>query len=416
MTPQPNDDASLPPDFDPFDPKDLASVGIPTPPFLQPRATGPKTLAGKAKSRANAVKHGLRYQVVEPPDQREKITDRVAEWTDAMKPTDAVQRWLVARAATASVRLDRCVERENLALEENTAKVERAFFRRRRAWARRLGARLEEQTEKAYSKLLSSALGCDWLIARLDDLAADLEIPGGYWSRDEFFQALRLLGFEPKRIPPGHPVVGRLYRASLAADKAPDPQEVDAFLKLDTAALDPEARAAEQRKALGEREKGRQTLLEIVRQEQRRLHDLRDVLWDETDAPALEQAVALARTFDASPEAALARRYESANALELHRHLSDFHRARREAEQRDAAPNERQDGKDCVTSPKAKETSASDPGASPASPERCEGVRASVGSGEEGPLGGPRKPPREAENQGGSLAETHRRLGNSRFS
>ncbi len=129
MTPQPNDDASLPPDFDPFDPKYLASVGIPTPPFLRPRATGPKTVAGKAKSRANAVKHGLRCQVVEPPDQREKITDRVAEWTDAMKPTDPVQRWLVSRAATASVRLDRCVERENLALEENTAKAERAWFR-----------------------------------------------------------------------------------------------------------------------------------------------------------------------------------------------------------------------------------------------------------------------------------------------
>ena len=125
----------------------LARLRLPT------RATGPRTVAGKARSRANAVKHGLRCQVVEPPDQREKIADRVAEWTDAIKPADPVQRWLVARAATASVRLDRCVERENLALEENTARAERDFFRRRRAWARRLGARLRRPARKVYAKL-----------------------------------------------------------------------------------------------------------------------------------------------------------------------------------------------------------------------------------------------------------------------
>ncbi len=212
---------------------------------------------------------------------------------------------------------------------------------------------------------------------------------------------MRLLGYEPKRIPPGHPVVGRLYRASLAADKAPDPTEVEAFLKLDTAALEPEARAAEQRRHLGDREKGRQTLLEIVRQEQRRLRDLRDVLYDETDAPALEQAVALARTFDTSPEAALARRYESANALELHRHLADFHRARRDAETRaDAAPNERQDGKDRVSNPEPAITSASEPGAPPASRPRPDGVEAvaatlteGVGTGARTSLEEPRRAP-----------------------
>ena len=414
MTP-PNDDASLPPDFDPFDPKFLASVGIPTPPFLRPRATGPKTVAGKAKSRVNAVKHGLRCQVVEPPDQREKIDDRVAVWTEAMQPTDPVQRWLVARAATASVRLDRCVERENLALEENTARAERGFFRRRRAWARRLGAKLEEQTEKAYAKLTGSSFGCDWLIARFDDLAADLEITGGYWSRDEFLRALRLLGFEPKRIPPGHPLVATLYRASLTADKAPDPTEVDAFLEIDTRDLDPDARAAAQRHHLGDRERGRLALVAIVRQEQLRLRDLRETLWDETDAPALEQACARARTFDASPEAALARRYESANALELHRNLADFHRARRDAEAREeAAPNERQDGQDRVANPEKPVTPTSDPGASPASPGRREGGAEMSGerreeAGRPGPdaLAGAFRSPR-ADREGGSAGTEDR--------
>ena len=58
---------------------------------------------------------------------------------------------------------------------------------------------------------------------------------------------MRLLGFDPQRIPPGHPAVATLYRASLAADKTPDPTEVDTFLEIDTTALEPDARAVEQR-------------------------------------------------------------------------------------------------------------------------------------------------------------------------
>ncbi len=108
-----------------------------------------------------------------------------------------------------------------------------------------------------------------------------------------------------------------------------------------------------------------------MRLEQTRLRELRADLWDEHDAPALEAACALARTFDPSPDASLARRYESANALELHRHLADFHRARRDTTpHEDAAPNERQDGKDCVATPEESITSADDSGSPPASPAR----------------------------------------------
>ncbi len=299
MTPHP--DASAPEPIDPLSPEVLDALGLPRP---NARPTGPKTVAGKARSRANAVKHGLRCQVVEPPDQRAKIAERVAEWTHALQPNDTVQRWLVARAATASVRLDRCVERENLALEQNTARAERDWMRRRRAWARRTGARLEEPGGQAYARLTGSAFGCDWLIARFDELAPTCRSPAAT-GRVRSCSAPSACSGSIRRIPPGHPLVSQLFRASLAADKAPDPQEVERFLGLDTSALEPDARAAEQRRHLGNRERGRLALLAIVPPEQHRLRDLREALWTEIDAPALEQACARARTFDDSPEAEL---------------------------------------------------------------------------------------------------------------
>ncbi len=277
--------------------------------------------------------------------------------------------------------MDRCVERENLALEENTARAERDFFHRRRAWARRTGARLPKSPQKAFDRLTGSAFGCDWLIDRWEELAADLEMPGGYWSRAEFLRALLLLGIDSERIPPGQPVVATLYLASLAADRVPNPEEVEAFLGLDTKGLDPEARAVAQRKALGDRQDGRLLLRNFVRAEQDRLRQLRATLWETTDAPALALACAPARTFDACPAAALARRYEASQSLELHRNLKEFSRARQESEkhpQDDSpriapAPNERQDGetRDGSSQPKiTSERPAARPQASPWSPER----------------------------------------------
>ncbi len=344
------------------------------------RATGPKTVAGKAKSRANAVKHGLRCQVVEPPADREAIAERVAAWTEALQPADPVAAWLVARAAAQSVRLDRCRERECLALEANVAGAERDWLRRRRAWARRLGHQLGSDPERLHARLTRSALGCDWLIARLDDLARDLAIPGGYWSTEEFVRALTLLGLEARRCGPDHPAVAPLWRLTLTAQSRPDPAAVDALLGTDTRALDEPARRVEQRAQLGDREPARQALLAFVRTEQEQLTALRAALWDTHDAPALEAACAHARTFDPSPEAAHARRYEASHALDLHRTLTALHRHRLASDvpaaapsplvptPDAAAPNELQDRETRDATSEPSRTSEPPPATPPASP------------------------------------------------
>src|SRR5690349_13553612 len=77
------------------------------------KSTGPKTPEGKAKSRANALKHGLTGAgVVQKKSVKKQIAERVEQWRNKIVPVDAVEDAMVVRSAIASVRLDRCLKQE----------------------------------------------------------------------------------------------------------------------------------------------------------------------------------------------------------------------------------------------------------------------------------------------------------------
>ena len=84
--------------------------------------------------------------------------------------------------------------RENVALEQNTARAEREWTRRKRAWARRTGAKIHEDPARHHAALSRSAFGCDWLIGRWEELAAELEAEDP--SKPAVRRACRLLGLE----------------------------------------------------------------------------------------------------------------------------------------------------------------------------------------------------------------------------
>jgi hypothetical protein len=73
------------------------------------KSTGPRTEAGKARCRLNAVKQG-RWARTETPDLlQEDPRDqaaRVRQWTKDMRPRNAVERALVSRAARLSYMLE----------------------------------------------------------------------------------------------------------------------------------------------------------------------------------------------------------------------------------------------------------------------------------------------------------------------
>src|SRR3989442_1002928 len=81
------------------------------------KSTGPKTPEGKARSRQNALKHGLSGRgVVMPPEDEELFQQRMHAWTYDARPEGELQVYLVGAAALASVRMDRCARNEFAAI------------------------------------------------------------------------------------------------------------------------------------------------------------------------------------------------------------------------------------------------------------------------------------------------------------
>ena len=67
------------------------------------RSTGPKTAAGKERSKFNALKHGLDARtVVLPTEDPEAFEGRLEDWKAGLKPRNAVEDYLVEHAVELS--------------------------------------------------------------------------------------------------------------------------------------------------------------------------------------------------------------------------------------------------------------------------------------------------------------------------
>jgi hypothetical protein len=92
------------------------------------KSTGPKTLEGKEKSRANAYKHGLTGSgTVLPEREAAEVERRAASFAAELNPSGDLAEALVRRAAVLSVRMERCVEHENANLIDRARQAEADF-------------------------------------------------------------------------------------------------------------------------------------------------------------------------------------------------------------------------------------------------------------------------------------------------
>ncbi len=85
---------------------------------------GPKTEEGRARSRCNALKHGLTGAgIVMPEEDAAEVERLTRDLLDELKPPGVAGELLVRRIATLSVRIDRSFEQETAALSQRVRKV-----------------------------------------------------------------------------------------------------------------------------------------------------------------------------------------------------------------------------------------------------------------------------------------------------
>ena len=321
------------------------------------KSTGPKTAEGKAKSSLNALKHGLRAELLILPNEDPEILQTVVDgWIDALQPADAAEAALVERAAMADWRLKRCVraERARLAARVRHAATEHDFARFQRAeelglqlmydplnrcivppvdpdTLRRLAVWRQNNPAVIVRRLESFSEGVAWMINRWERLGGILAREG-FWHYPEKYEAIRLMGLRPDDAL-NDEIVGKITLACRVLH--PEPWDVTADIQ--QAALGCEGRPiyavrAQWLETLAPKsaEIALNELWAIIEQEVIRLRALKEPL---AELAALDRRDAEDRAMiDDSKEASLAMRYESARDRELRRSLTDLLKKRKEEE------------------------------------------------------------------------------------
>jgi hypothetical protein len=155
-------------------------------------STGPRTPEGKARSRANALKHGLCAEVV-VPESPERIRDRAEAWSSSIQPRDGLDAWLVDQAAVLSLRLDRCGRMETGVRDMAALRAGLVWEDDRRHEAAVLGARLARSPAEVVEALRRTPQGCEWLMTRWALLAHSADVHHA-WTPEQARLAFDLLG------------------------------------------------------------------------------------------------------------------------------------------------------------------------------------------------------------------------------
>ena len=145
------------------------------------RSSGPKTEEGKAKSRANAMKHGLCAEILRTPDEDKAL--------EAKPPGE----WLEAESALLMMRISRAHRAEEREREHAAMRAESCWDDDRRREADRIGRGLGKTPERVVLRLRATVQGCDWLIERWGWLATAATQEGG-WDAGQIRLASDLRG------------------------------------------------------------------------------------------------------------------------------------------------------------------------------------------------------------------------------
>ena len=271
------------------------------------KSTGPKTPEGKARARANALKHGLTGAgVALPTEDAAAIEARFLQLQEEFAPTTTLGAELVQQMAMLVVRKHRADRAEAARLRGRTRRATAEFDQAR---SQRAGQLIEviENHPRAYREALRAMPeGIERLIAALEDIRADLTGPVPTWTEQHHHRLDALFGFRPDDFPRNRPT--RFSRAILGENDAVGPRDEA-----------PEDRVGLIRWAT-------ERLLGAIDAEITALVDHYDTL----DLEGLVQDrldAADCALIDPSPDDDRMRRYAAAAARDLSRTLRDYHLA-----------------------------------------------------------------------------------------
>ena len=187
------------------------------------KSTGPKTPEGKARSRMNALKHGLCASVVVAEDLA-AVNQRAVEMFDTLKPQNELHCWLVDQAALATIRIDRCERIERRVRDKVALRAGLTWDDDRKLEAERMGGRLADRPGEVVGELKKTPQGCDWLIGRWGLLAHAADTASA-WTPAQARLAFNLLG-TPAEFREGVAPGASLDRRGFPVDPAGDPAAV----------------------------------------------------------------------------------------------------------------------------------------------------------------------------------------------
>ena len=283
------------------------------------KSCGPRSEAGKLRSRRNALRHGMAGQgVVMLPEDEVKLRDREETWGDSFRPETEVEDYLVGLAVHHSVKLDRCMAVESTAARDSADRAVRDFGPTRYA---RIAAVESE-------------------IRQWDRVAETLATAGTLYRDDlDRLRALLAVG-RPSDVPEPSDIVTLAREAAtgpkpsaLPSARSPSAQAPQTPPTAPSPWTQGPARVPADR-ALG----ARRVLAELIAGGRADRVRERDRLIEELRSP---EALAIARTlasFDIGPVATLARRYETSGELGLYRALKHLEQVRKRRAQNDGEP------------------------------------------------------------------------------
>jgi len=158
------------------------------------KSTGPKTIEGKARSRANALIHGLTGDgpVIDEAMKAALVT-RKDEWEPEFRPIGAGRAWTFDRLIVASLRIERCESNLDAAISDHGARARNVWDQDRRFEAETIAVKLAKNPPLIARQLETTRHGAELMVARWARLGEALDANGD-WTEVERSHALDLLG------------------------------------------------------------------------------------------------------------------------------------------------------------------------------------------------------------------------------